>query len=470
MYRFYIEKDSPAFYYSPADSKNTHILASDGKSFRLAAQTYTFNTYVPTKSFSLEAWFYPVSVKAKNRILAFDDNTGLFVDQNAITFSVSGSTVSVPYTQKIYHAVATYSPGEITLYLNGERVGNLTFEPGAVQKVTSLSSSSTSSRVFCSAFAAYHYSLDQDTILNHYGLGVVDENVFQSVDGTYYEFNKYQTMPVNYLNYRDMGWPGLETNVFVGDSISSLYVDDVAQAGTWQVSYLPGTDEFTAAVSWTGQGITLQRLVGSTWTTLTQDEPIQLTGELQVRAVFSQGTPGVLNDLVINIYNRTYINDLALDVSSSLGEYFSPRKAELNTGLIGAGTVTIPSEEDQVIKAYQMWVKHDGSDLSFLDQYAGTLYINGVQRSFDASYDTDKWIHVVKVLNDTQKTVDIGKNGSTRIKGGVGLLSLFDYVPDAANLYNNFFVRSIIADERQQVDIIDSNASVYGHNWTVFAV
>jgi len=470
MYRYYIEKDSPAFFYSPADTKNTHILASDGKSFKLSAQTYAFNTYVPTKSFSLEAWFYPVSIKAKNSILAFDDTTGLFVDQNSITFSVDGNAVSVPYTQRIYHAVATYSPGEATLYLNGERVGALTFEPGAVRKVSNLSSSSTSSRVFGSAFAAYHYSLDGDTILRHYGLGVVEENVFQSVDGTSYELNKYQTTPVNYLSYRDMGWPGLENNVVVDSTVSSNYIDGIAQGGSWQVSYLPQTDEYTATVSFSGSGIYVQRLSGSTWVNLVQDEPIQLSVELQVRVVFTQGTPGYLDDLTINIYNRTYINDLAVDTNSALGEYFYPRKAESNTGLIGAGTVTIPSEEDQVIKAYQMWVKHDGSDLSFLDQYAGTTYINGVQRSFDASYDTDKWIHVVKVLNETQKTLDIGKNGTTRVKGGVGLFSLFDYAPNATDLYNNFFVRSIVADEGQQVDIFDSIASVYGHNWTVFAV
>lgn len=67
----------------------------------------------------------PKNIIALTPLFADPDQIGLYWDNGNIVFKLQSERIDyvVPYSNKSFHVVATYSPGIIKLYVDGELVG-----------------------------------------------------------------------------------------------------------------------------------------------------------------------------------------------------------------------------------------------------------------------------------------------------------------------------------------------------------
>jgi len=132
--------------------------------------------YTSDNDFTLEAWVYP-NLSTTSEVTIFGDtlnDIGIFYDKGNLVFRVESEEISwtIPYLKKSMHVVATYTGGDISLYVDGIlrsnkilssfKFTNTSFSP-------SFGPTPDSSNYFLiNAPAAYRYALDISRIQIHY--------------------------------------------------------------------------------------------------------------------------------------------------------------------------------------------------------------------------------------------------------------------------------------------------------------
>lgn len=126
--------------------------------------------------FSLEIWIYP-KFTTSNLTPIFGDlvnGVGLFWENGNIVFKLNNERIdyTVPYTKQSLHIVATYSPAQMTLYVNGKMVSikslskfkftNSTFEPTIGPTLNA------SDSFLVDGPAAYRYDIGLSKVVSHY--------------------------------------------------------------------------------------------------------------------------------------------------------------------------------------------------------------------------------------------------------------------------------------------------------------
>ena len=149
---------------------------SENSTFTIADK-YSFDN-----DFSLEIWIHPKSLNSLTNIFYSDyllpsNNyaTAIYYENNAIYFNVNDIKIG-SYLENLnesVHIVATYSPNNMSLYLNGKlkatkTLSNFTFINDSFLTFIVGPTNSSSEKMLINSAALYKYQLSEQQILNHY--------------------------------------------------------------------------------------------------------------------------------------------------------------------------------------------------------------------------------------------------------------------------------------------------------------
>jgi hypothetical protein len=169
------------------NSKEIPLVYGISKAFKNNNKILTFNisknldnrsdTFLLSNDndFSLEAWIYPKIQNTAEVILFADENENvkIYYDNGTIFFSVYGDVAkhTIPNISQSLYIVGTYTPSQISLYIDGDLVDfsikTSTFNE-SVSSFTSGPTASSSDYYLANAFAIYRYALTEDKIKLHY--------------------------------------------------------------------------------------------------------------------------------------------------------------------------------------------------------------------------------------------------------------------------------------------------------------
>lgn len=167
-------KEMPLVYGISRAFKNNNKIITFNISKDLNAKSGTF-LLSDDNDFSLEAWVYP-QINNSAEVLLFADeneNVKIYYDKGTIFFSVYGDTAkyTVPNINQSFYIVGTYTPSQISLYIDGDLVDyairTSTFNE-SVFYFTSGPTANSSDYYLTNAFAIYRHSLKEDRIKTHY--------------------------------------------------------------------------------------------------------------------------------------------------------------------------------------------------------------------------------------------------------------------------------------------------------------
>ena len=364
------------------NSKEMPLVYGITRAFKNNNKTITFNISkdLNTKSstfllsddndFSLEAWVYPQINNSAEVILFADQtqNVKIYYDKGTIFFSVYGDIAkyTVPNINQSFYIVGTYSPSQISLYIDGDLVDfsekTSTFNQ-SISSFTSGPTANSSDYYLANAFAIYRYALKDDQIKLHYSsaqslfpLQVVLPNsgkLFElSDDNLTTQFT--HSYPANrswyYFNETGLYVDKIKNSISIpagSGSAQSIEITDL-------ISIPSGLSINDSKIEWEGNnGITVKSSLDDiTYTDCINGQPIpgyQLnsSGEITNRYVYLKITLATTNDskynpelsyLMLSFYNNqaiystnssNYIKPISPSVSYptisfSLGNYKYP--------------------------------------------------------------------------------------------------------------------------------------------------
>ena len=167
-------KEMPLVYGITRAFKNNNktITFNISKDLNLKSSTFLLSN---DNDFSLEAWIYPKIQNTAEVILFADENENvkIYYDNGTIFFSVYGDVAkyTIPNISQSLYIVGTYTPSQISLYIDGDLVDFSTKTSTFNESVSSFTSGPTASSsdyYLANAFAIYRYALTEDKIKLHY--------------------------------------------------------------------------------------------------------------------------------------------------------------------------------------------------------------------------------------------------------------------------------------------------------------
>ena len=146
--------------------------------------------YTSDNDFSMEVWIHP-SIESTNVTRIFADtanNIGIFWDRGDIVFKVSATDevrYCLSYTKKVIHIVGTYTPNNLSLYIDGYAVATKELSEFKFTN-TSISlqigpTSDSGDSFIVDAPAVYRYALGKNSVYRHYVNGNVTSSAIQVV-------------------------------------------------------------------------------------------------------------------------------------------------------------------------------------------------------------------------------------------------------------------------------------------------
>ena len=126
--------------------------------------------------FTLECWIYPKFTTTNSAPIMADDNTsiGIYYEAGNIVFQLESERLdySLPIVSAVHHIVATYTPTEMVLYVDGELAASKTlsgFSFTNAELTLKIGPTANASDSFLiDAPAVYRYALSQSIVLDHY--------------------------------------------------------------------------------------------------------------------------------------------------------------------------------------------------------------------------------------------------------------------------------------------------------------
>jgi hypothetical protein len=170
-------KEMPLVYGIARAFKNNNKTITFNISKDLNAKSSTF-LLSSDNDFSLESWVYPQINDSAEVLLFADENENVKIsyEKGTVFFSVYEdiSKYTVPNVNQSFHIVGTYSPSQISLYIDGDLVDfserTSSFNE-SVSYFTSGPTANSSDYYLANAFAIYRYALKEDKIKTHYSSG-----------------------------------------------------------------------------------------------------------------------------------------------------------------------------------------------------------------------------------------------------------------------------------------------------------
>lgn len=188
----------------------------------------------PDNVFSIEAWVLINDFTSSRVNIVADptNNIGIFYENGNIVFAVQDQEVSYTYAQsEAMHIVATFSSGNIALYINSELKNILNLDSFKFNNDDILFLSGLSDiEFFIDGVAFYKSELTQKQIFNHYAYGIKNTNIASIVypDGGYlFSMNSSRIKPSFKYSYPiAKRWSDLANeNISISSDQSYLYFE-----------------------------------------------------------------------------------------------------------------------------------------------------------------------------------------------------------------------------------------------------
>jgi hypothetical protein len=438
-------------------------------------------------SWSLEAWVAPRNIASgrldiiSNAITTASPQDGLSVDSDFIHFRVEFNTSaidlswSMPDALEGWHVVGTYTPGKMTLYINGEAVASASVTDAQIldgfkQADTTFNVGRSSGTIAATVdgIAIYGRALSDAEVYLHfkagrrvapagYIAGVFGGNSF---DGTHRDILDQKTW-----SSKADWFTGVYTDIEFEDGTLGPVEDPTNQtslAGVWTGMFQIGTslaNIYGIDVDWDGIGsFTVDASIdnGGSWVNLTNGNIVAGTfnwassdNSVLIRVTFAGGivsdTSAVERLRVIAYRNATVVGTDGSRTISVTGtqttwpESNEPVESNSATGFSltsGSMTLSVDAEVDvpKNVGSLEFWVKFGGTTASkylfdargsggteFLWSNAsgqlafpsGTLYVNGTSYATTAFVPVaDTWYHVVYVFaTPANRVMTLGAGG-----------------------------------------------------------
>lgn len=446
-------------------------------------------------AFSLEAWVLP---KADGVILGHNGaNDLLLVENGKIVFRVvlTTGTYEVAYTPaslKVHHVVGSYTPGGILLIVDGAEVGRTAFEPaGASFTSTAKSLISGKGSLGVQAIATYSRGLTGADAITTYqqGKARASTQIVPSLfTGRSYEFQSRVAAPAEFIKWNMVD--GFPAEAYVNQSAqadggkpcSAADENGAFVAGSWEMPIPVFRVEslFSVEVFYKTSGtVTMEYRVGTgDWTpfksgsTLMRDVADTTQSELTVRASFTAGVYGELEQIEANIYTSGALNSstrLKTRTSNvTLGEQFGTLEYNNASGAaLNGGTITLGEETEtdpMVARTLEVWYYSPDGNMSISGFGAGSAYFDdGAPGS--AAYKSGQW--------SVKHIVGAGTTGAISISGNViiGQVSLYENAIDASTakqIFEYYTAPNTVRFNLNQPISIDKAASafIYSNPWS----
>lgn len=457
-------------------------------------------------SFSVEFWLRPYAAPSGTvGVFAFGSQ-GVFLSGGKISFRAAFMVASVPTIltaeyvvpewNRNYHIVATYTPSQILLYINGELADSVDIPANSPFYGTPTTWGNTGAiDADIEGIALYFPTLSGEFIANHYELGtdyIPLETIF-GLDGAQTFIFSDTLANIDHLESfpQNGDWPGLRTDLDVFNGVLTARDNTT---GTWQYS-IP-LDQYglldSGRIDWTGSSVAGTTTVqisldnGSTWQTCTNHRMFPGIGagynaagktllvKFTIVGQATGATPAVVYDARITLYEsrtqRGWDSKRILTIGGDTDlqpEMVSP---QYRAGQFGAsfrnksgwGLVNADPDNVVTISAVEFWIRRDawttGNEYIFdmravgntsgppqiyfdgttlqITGFTGT-YVNGVAASpTAANLPIGKWTHVLCNLT-TASSNPIFLNRSyddvqPRGQNSIGYLTLYPATLTAA--------------------------------------
>ena len=445
-------------------------------------------------SFSIELWLRANVTPTSTHGIFFNGTQGLSVTQSKIKFSVS-FTVSglvtveyvVPDWLRNYHIVATYTPNQLSLHVNGDLAASVDVPPGNKLSLSPASwGNTTTPDIDIEGLALYFPTLPPAIVADHYRTGtdyISLENILGLDSAQTFIFSDRLANIDHQESFpQDGTWPGLISGLEV---LNGVLTAPENTTGTW--TYAVPLDQYgtidSSRIDWTGwQGtgtivVESSLDLGVTWSACTNHASIPGIGSafngvgkvVQIRATLvGQGTGATrtpLYDLSMIFYEaRTQRGWDSKRVSTITGDvdlqsnmaHPQHRSAILGAKFKKAGSAKIEADVDNAVTVYaiEAWIRRDNwttgteyiidarnsatnngilsaTGLSTLSSLGwSSTYINGVAATPSAAnMPIGKWVHFIGNLttpsaNPVYLNIIYSGTASSRGENGIGYVTL----------------------------------------------
>lgn len=212
--------------------------------------------------FSLEAWFHPKNITGVNPIFADSDQIGIYWDNGNIVFKLEDIRLdyTVPFLNKYYHVVATYSPSSIKLYVDGELVKSKQISTTSFSNTSLVMQSGPAANNYflVDATAVYRYALDGAQIKLHYSVGSSNSDV-EAARGSFGELFKstiqHQDEMDKFIYPVQKQWTYfVNDNILYRESSNTIYLNPASTTGEFieSIFILNWKQYISSKVEWFG--------------------------------------------------------------------------------------------------------------------------------------------------------------------------------------------------------------------------
>lgn len=447
---------------------------------------------------------------AEQQILSHSGHfDGLSINGKRVKFStkyLSSGEAACYYDLQEYrafHAVGIHSIDKNELYINGEKVAEVSLTD-AQKNDTYIatdnflySGDTTSSQEIAMNAVAFYSTLSGDQIVQNYSQGI---NVLPQ-NSIYPQFNgmSFSMRVGNDSIFLDRTWSnaadfatGRNNNVQYSDEavVPSYNASEVSVAGDWTVGVpldaLGDTSIYGVMLSWSGEFITVDTsLDGNTWTRATSNQLVSTitngynpnNKDLWIRVSFAGGLspdPAYLESLTVVGFRNAFVDnaserEVSVTYPAVLRNDYEPILYRDDNGIaLNGGTMTIGTDDSldpDVARTLEVWIKPIyGTPVISV---AGTKYRNGV---VDSTITLGEW-SVLHYVADANISVPITISGDC-IVGQVVLYPTALSAGNVSHIYNSYVGNASVRYVETNTTSITDGASplkIYSHDWAIDA-
>ena len=245
-------------------------------------------------AFSLEVWLYP-KITTTNLTTIFADSTadvGIFYEKGNIVFQLEAERLdyTLPHISQSQHIVATYTPVEMSLYVDGKfaakkTLTNYKFTNETITLKLGPTNSSSDSFIV-DAPAVYRYDLGLDRIQEHYNYSGTTSplQISYPEDGTLFEiYDDSVSKQFNFAYPANRPWEYFLTEDLIYNG-EEKYIEMKKTASTGSKSVVitdaiaipAGFDLDSSKIEWNGDnGVSVRTSIdGTTWEACTNGRSI----------------------------------------------------------------------------------------------------------------------------------------------------------------------------------------------------
>lgn len=501
------------------DSLRTHLPIVEGTAGSLVFDSlHTARHQSPVyrrgqegQSFTMEAWVRLSSIETGQQSVMSKDSAfdGIVFSGDEVRFSIhfdQADPLTVKYKMQSLHTahvVGVKTPAKISLYVNGELVGEESLTPEqqnarylATDGYLYTGETVSSQKIAVSGLATYPFAFAQEEVTAHYEAGFTD---MQGAGGAL--SHEGQKIPVSLDSaklFADQWWSTeqdwmdaeLHNTAVVDDRLVPQFDNNISMAGHWIDNFIMSSTEETSiygvSLNWDGRGATVEvSLDGETWTAAERGRNIDIIPEgfdptdkdLYIRVSFPGGIEnddsyldnlnavGIISPMTEQVDGRS----VTFDNASPEREY-SPLLLHDNWGVeIGVGgSVTISvdqTEEESTYRSAEVWVKRLSSGpVTF--SLSGLTYVDAEQGGIDLPVGQWRLIHIV---TNTDMDAPFVISGNAQ----VGQVALYeqsltsDDVKGILNQYAGNEQINIVGLESISIEKPAQAVKIYAHDWAI---